>query len=130
MAELNPHFATETDIIPLVFALPQRNSADSEICVGVTAEAPTDVTGPIIFALPSVGPTCIACDANGKVFASELENLVEGDLDTAEPHDVRQVWIASRVAGTEEIGFKGHHGRYGMLIFCEFYDGWLMLLAI
>ncbi|KAI9743441.1 MAG: hypothetical protein M4579_007728, partial [Chaenotheca gracillima] len=62
----------------------------------VTAEAPGDITGPIIFALPSDVPSCIACDANGKVFASELENLVEGDLTTAEPHDVRQVWVANR----------------------------------
>ncbi|MCJ1299895.1 hypothetical protein MMC08_002689 [Hypocenomyce scalaris] len=78
----------------------------------VTAEAPSDITGPVIFALPSTPPTCIACDANGKVFASELENLVEGDLSTAEPHDVRQVWVANRVAGTDNISFKGHHGRY------------------
>lgn len=78
----------------------------------VTAEAPTDIIGPIIFALPSQPATCIACDANGKVFASEIENIVEGDLRTAEPHDVRQVWVASKVAGTESISFKGHHGRY------------------
>ena len=77
----------------------------------VTAETAIDVTGPIIFALPTVKPTCLACDANGKVFASELENVIEGDLATAEPHDVRQVWIASRVAGTDEVSFKGHHGR-------------------
>ena len=78
----------------------------------VTAEAATDVTGPIIFALPSTRPTCIACDANGKVFTSEFENIIESDLATAEPHDVRQVWIANRVAGTDEISFRGHHGRY------------------
>lgn len=78
----------------------------------VTAEAALDITGPILFALPSVIPTCIACDANGKIFASDIENVVEGDLATAEPHDVRQVWIANRVVGTEEISFKGHHGRY------------------
>lgn len=77
----------------------------------VTAEIPADVTGPIIFALPTAQPTCIACDANGKVFASELENIVEGNLASAEPHDVRQVWVANRVAGTEYISFKGHHGR-------------------
>lgn len=82
----------------------------------VTADVPTDITGPIIFILPSATPTCIACDANGKVFASEIENIVEGDLATAEPHDVRQVWIASRVAGTDDISFKGHHGRYGIQI--------------
>lgn len=82
----------------------------------VTAEASTDVTGPVIFALPSANPTCIACDANGKVFASELENIVDGDLATAEPHDVRQVFIANRVAGSDEISFKGHHGRYRIFI--------------
>lgn len=77
----------------------------------VTADAPGDITGPIIFALPTVPPTCIASDANGKVFTSEIENIVEGDLATAEPYDVRQVWVANRVAGTEHISFKGHHGR-------------------
>ncbi|KAI9841832.1 MAG: NADH-cytochrome b5 reductase [Thelocarpon superellum] len=78
----------------------------------VTAEAPSDVVGPVIFVLPSDEPSCIACDANGKVFSSKLENLIEGDPATAEPHDVRQVWIANRVAGTEGHTFKGHHGRY------------------
>ena len=77
----------------------------------VSAEAATDVTGPIIVALSSKTPMCMACDANGKVFSSELENIVEGDTATAEPHYVRQVWIANRVAGTEEISLKGHHGR-------------------
>ena len=77
----------------------------------VSAEVASDITGPIIFALPTTPPTCIACDANGKVFTSEIENIVEGDLGTAEPHDVRQVWVANRVAGTEYVSFKGHHGR-------------------
>ena len=78
----------------------------------VTAEVPTDIIGPILFLLPLSVPTCIACDANGKVFASEIQNIVEEELATAEPHDVRQVWIANRIAGTGEISFKGHHGRY------------------
>ncbi|KAI9682217.1 MAG: hypothetical protein M1817_000271 [Caeruleum heppii] len=79
----------------------------------VTADLPTDIAGPIILVLPSTLPTCLACDANGKVFASPLENIVEGDPATAEPHDVRQVWVATRVAGGEGvISFKGHHGRY------------------
>ncbi|KAI9719441.1 MAG: hypothetical protein M1812_003512 [Candelaria pacifica] len=78
----------------------------------VTAELPHDITGPVIFALPSSPPTCVACDANGKVFTSLIENIVEGDLNSAEPHDVRQVWVANRVAGTESVSFKGHHGRY------------------
>ena len=78
----------------------------------VTAETASDITGPVIFALPSTPPACIACDANGKVFTIELENIVDGNMATAEPHDVRQVWVANRVAGTENISFKGHQQRY------------------
>ena len=78
----------------------------------VTAEAASDITGPVIIVLPTTPSTCIACDANGKVFTSTIENMVEGDPATAEPHDVRQVWVASRIAGTEYASFKGHHGRY------------------
>ena len=85
----------------------------------VTAEVSSDIIGPIIFVLPSAKPTCIACDANGKVFTSELENISEDDPATAEPHDVRQVWVASRVAGMDCISFKGHHGRCVVRNFCE-----------
>lgn len=77
----------------------------------VTAEATGDVVGPIVLVLPSDPPSCIACDTNGKVFASALENIINDDPSTAEPHDVRQVWVANRVAGTETFTFKGHHGR-------------------
>lgn len=77
----------------------------------VTAEATGDVVGPVVFVLPSEPPTCIACDTNGKVFASPLENIIDNDPATAEPHDVRQVWVANRVAGTETFSFKGHHGK-------------------
>ena len=78
----------------------------------VTAEATGDVIGPVIFVLPSEPPTCVACDTSGKVFASPLENIINDDPSTAEPHDVRQVWVANRVAGTETFSFKGHHGKY------------------
>ncbi len=77
----------------------------------VTAEANGDLMGPVVFVLPSDPPTCIACDTNGKVFASPLENIVDGDPATAEPHDVRQVWVANRVAGSESFSFKGHHAK-------------------
>lgn len=81
----------------------------------VTAEAVGDVVGPILFVLPSDPPTCLACDTNGKVFPSLLENIIDNDPATAEPHDVRQVWVANRVAGTETFSFKGHHGRRALL---------------
>ncbi|KAF3038000.1 hypothetical protein E8E12_008512 [Didymella heteroderae] len=78
----------------------------------VSADAPSDITGPVVIVLPTEKATCLACDAVGKVFASELENIVDGDAGTAEPHDVRQVFVANRIAGTEDFNLKGHHGRY------------------
>jgi len=91
---------------------PENNDDNPEDQSWVSAEAASDIAGPIVFVLPSDEPTAIATDANGTVFASVLENLVEGDPATAEPHDVRQVWVATRVAGTESFSFKGHHGKY------------------
>lgn len=39
--------------------------------------------------------------------------MVEGSPQSAEPHLVSQVWIATRVVGSEnDFTFKGHHGRY------------------
>lgn len=77
----------------------------------VTADAVQDLVGPIILILPSDTPSCLACDTSGKVFANALENVIDGDPSTAEPHDVRQVWIVSRIVGTNDFTFKGHHGR-------------------
>ena len=78
----------------------------------VSAEVPSDLTGPVVLVLPSEPPTCVASDANGSVFASQVENMVEGDPSTAEPHDVRQVWVVTRIAGTSNVSFKGHHTKY------------------
>jgi len=78
----------------------------------VSAEAVSDVIGPVMFVLPSSPPSALACDAQGRVFALPIENIVDGNPGSAEPHDVRQVWVANRVAGTENYRFKGHHGRY------------------
>ncbi|KAG5289433.1 fascin superfamily domain-containing protein [Histoplasma ohiense] len=92
--------------------VPEEAFAADEDQNWLSADVPTDIIGPVVIVLPSSPPTCIACDGNGKVFAQEIENLIEGDPATAEPHDVRQVWVATRVAGAEGINFKGHHGRY------------------
>lgn len=74
----------------------------------------TELAGPALIVLPTVPPTCLAFDPLGNVFASRLENLIEGDPKTAEPDDVQQVWVASRVAGMapNEINFKASHGGY------------------
>lgn len=77
----------------------------------VSADLSSDINGPVLIVLPSSPPTCIASDALGNVFAMEVENLIEGNPSTAEPHDVRQVWVASKIAGSEGLQFKGHHGK-------------------
>ncbi|OAA35019.1 FRG1-like family protein [Beauveria brongniartii RCEF 3172] len=78
----------------------------------VAADAPSDVSGPVMFVLPTEPPAALACDASGKVFTITIENIVDANPATAEPHDVRQVWVANRISGTEHFRFKGHHGRY------------------
>lgn len=78
----------------------------------VSADSVSDISGPVIFVLPTTPPTCLACDANGKVFASPLENIVDDLPSTAEPDNVRQVFIASKIAGTDTFSFKGHHAKY------------------
>lgn len=75
-------------------------------------DQPSDLTGPTLIVLPTNPPTCLASDAHGNIFASQLENIVESYEETAEPHDVRQVWVASTVAGTGQISFKASHGGY------------------
>ena len=97
-----------------VKTLPTEDSQSDDSWV--TAEGVADVNGPVIFVLPSIRPACLACDANGKVFISDLENMVDEHPQTAEPHDVRQVWIASKIAGKEDMSFKAHNHRYQKLI--------------
>ena len=71
-----------------------------------------DINGPVIFTFAASRPICIACDAAGKVFASPLETIEGEDLSTAEPTNVKQVWVATKIHGTEKYSFKSHHGRY------------------
>ncbi|KAL7787832.1 FRG1-like family domain-containing protein [Trichoderma ceciliae] len=91
----------------------ERNDQDQANDDGwVSADAVTDVVGPIMIVLPTDKASALACDPSGKVFALPIENIVDGNPTSAEPHDVRQVWVANRVAGTENFRFKGHHGKY------------------
>jgi protein FRG1 len=79
----------------------------------VSADALSDISGPVMIVLPTEPVTTLATDAMGKVHTSLVENMVEGSPHTAEPHLVSQVWIATRVVGSEgDFTFKGHHGRY------------------
>lgn len=77
----------------------------------VSAETLADVVGPVMIVLPTEKASALACDPSGKVFALPIENIVDGNPGSAEPHDVRQVWVAHKLAGTESYRLKGHHGR-------------------
>lgn len=77
----------------------------------VSADSVGDVSGPVMFVLPTEPLTALACDANGKVFTLPIENVVDGNAATAEPHDVRMVWVANKIAGTENHRFKGSAGK-------------------
>lgn len=78
----------------------------------VSADTVEDISGPVVLVLATVSVSCAAVDQLGKVFTSKIENMVENEPSSAEPHDVRQVWISQRIVGTENsFTFKGHHGR-------------------
>lgn len=77
----------------------------------VSAEAVGDLVGPVMLVLPTEPPTCLACDANGKVFTDPIENIIDANPASAEPHDVRQVWVANKIYGTENFRFKGRYGK-------------------
>lgn len=101
----------ESALIPATETLqPQDN--DEEDTSWVTPDVASDIAGPTLLILPTHPLTCLASDANGSIFASRIENMVEDNTETAEPHDVRQVWIASTVAGSQDVSFKGSHGGY------------------
>lgn len=104
---------TTTDLVPTVTptggAGEEGEEADDS---WVSAEATSDVVGPVLVVLPTDPPSALACDPGGKVFSLPIENIVDANPASAEPHDVRQVWVANRVSGTESFRLKGHHGRY------------------
>ena len=52
----------------------ERAEAATDDDSWVTADAPTDIAGPIIVVLPTEPATCLACDANGKVFCLEVDH--------------------------------------------------------
>lgn len=78
----------------------------------VSADAVSDLAGPVMLVMSSEPVMSIACDQLGKVFPLKVENMVEGVSSSSEPHDVRQVWVVTRVVGSEsEVVLKGCNGR-------------------
>ncbi|KAK3626531.1 hypothetical protein LTR56_018139 [Elasticomyces elasticus] len=95
---------------------PQQPEISPDDDAWLSALSPSEISGPILLVLPTTSPTSLSTDALGAVFAQKIENLVEGLPDSAEPHDVRQVWVATRVVGSEDkFTFKGSAGRFGVL---------------
>ncbi|KAI2622488.1 actin-crosslinking protein [Hypoxylon sp. NC1633] len=78
----------------------------------VSADVVGDVQGPVMIVLPTDPPTCLACDANGKIFTDPIVNIIDKNPTSAEPHDVRQVWVANKIHGTDTFRFKGRYGKY------------------
>ncbi|KAL2142730.1 hypothetical protein VTI28DRAFT_818 [Corynascus sepedonium] len=106
---------TEDDITERQLKAAKQDDADADAPEDdswVSADVVSDISGPIMIVLPSEPPAALACDATGKVFALPIENIVDGNPLSAEPHDVRQVWVANRIVGTEHYRLKGHHGKY------------------
>jgi protein FRG1 len=91
---------------------PQQDDEDEDDTAWVTPDAASDLAGPTLIVLSTQPPTCLVSDANGSVFASRIENMIENNIETAEPHDVRQVWVSGSVAGSKDTSFKGSHGGY------------------
>ncbi|WPH03193.1 Hypothetical protein R9X50_00606900 [Acrodontium crateriforme] len=93
-------------------ATAQNSAVDGD--AWVSAETVDDISGPVLLVLPATQPyTSISTDQLGSVFAQKVENMVEGDAGSAEPHDVRQVWVATRVVGSlDAFTFKGSNARY------------------
>lgn len=110
--EKKPKKRKRTDDAPREAPAPEDQDDVENDDSWVSADTPDDVSGPVVVVLPSSPPSALSCDANGKVFTVEIENIVDGNPASAEPHDVRQVWVANRIVGTEHFRFKGHHGKY------------------
>ncbi|KAF2758635.1 actin-crosslinking protein [Pseudovirgaria hyperparasitica] len=102
--------STTTDPQPSTTTTTTTNDNNDD--TWTTAETEADITGPVLLVLATSPPTALSSDALGAVFAHPLENMIDSNPATAEPHDVRQVWVAGRVAGLEGVTLKGHHGKY------------------
>ncbi|KAF8458009.1 FRG1-like family-domain-containing protein [Terfezia claveryi] len=93
-------------------AIAKTSGTTDELEGWVTMEQPEELTGPIMFTFAATKPVCMACDATGKVYASVLKNIEGDNLNTAEPAEVKQVWVITKIHGTERYSLKSHHGKY------------------
>ena len=80
----------------------------------VDAESLEDIgTGPLFITFTSSPPLAVAADPLGKVYASVLKITdQDGHVGNAEPDDVRQVWVATRLAESTKISLKTPTGKF------------------
>ena len=69
-------------------------------------------SGPLFITFASDPPIALASDPLGKIYASPLK-VEEGSNSTdLEPNDVKQVWIATRLAESSKISLKTALGKF------------------
>lgn len=77
------------------------------------AESLDDIsTGPLFITFASSSPVAVASDPLGKIYASPITGAAEGEIGNAEPSDIRQVWIATKVIGSNKISLKTATGKF------------------
>jgi len=90
------------------------NRADNVDDGWVNASSLDDVsTGPLFITFASSPPIAVASDALGRVYAAHIKVSDEDyDLGNAEPDDVRQVWVATRLVDSAKISLKTPTGKF------------------
>jgi protein FRG1 len=92
---------------------PQSTGEDTGAEGWTNAESLDDIsTGPLFITFASSPPVALASDPLGKIYASQIAADAEGEIGKAEPDDVRQVWIATRVIGSNKISLKTATGKF------------------
>jgi protein FRG1 len=95
----------------------QLNGEDTAQDGWVAAESLDDIsTGPLFITFASSPPIALASDPLGKIYASHLTLDEHDETANAGPDDVRQVWIATRVVGSDKISLKTATGK---LLSCD-----------
>lgn len=79
----------------------------------IEAESLEDIgSGPLFITFASSPPVALASDPFGKVYASPLMKEEDGYATNVEPDDVKQVWIATRLAESSKISLKTANGKF------------------
>ena len=80
----------------------------------VNADSLDDIsTGPLFIAFSSSPPIALTHNASGAVSASVIKSVgQDAAMDSAEPDDVPQVWIATRLAQSNKISLKTPHNKF------------------